>query len=38
MSVTLSPQIEERIRQKIEIRSYRDVDEVIDEALRLLDA
>lgn len=37
MSVTLSPHTEDLIRQKIESGPYRDVDELIADALRALD-
>jgi antitoxin ParD1/3/4 len=38
MSVTLTPQAEDLIRQQIEAGRYRTTSEVIEEALRLLDA
>lgn len=37
MTVTLSPQLEELIRSKVASGRYRDADEVIREALELLD-
>jgi antitoxin ParD1/3/4 len=37
MSVTLTPQAEARIRQKVEAGPYRTPDEVVEEALGLLD-
>ena len=37
MTVTLTPQLEALIREKVEAGSYRTADEVIAEALRLLD-
>jgi antitoxin ParD1/3/4 len=37
MTVTLTPQAEALIRQKVEAGPYRTADEVIEEALRLLD-
>ncbi len=37
MSVTLTPRAEAMVRQKIETGSYGTADEVIEEALRLLD-
>src|SRR5262245_61381967 len=37
MSVTLTPQLENRIRQKIEAGPYRIAEEVDEEALSLLD-
>lgn len=37
MSVSLSPQAEAKIRQRVEADTYRNADEVIDEALSLLD-
>lgn len=38
MSVELTPQIEARIRQKVEAGGYPSADAVVDEALRLLEA
>ncbi len=38
MTVTLTPRIEALVRQKIEAGPYGTADEVIEEALRLLDA
>jgi antitoxin ParD1/3/4 len=38
MSVTLSPQTEALIRRKLEAGRYATVDDVITEALRVLDA
>jgi antitoxin ParD1/3/4 len=38
MSVTLAPRTEALIQQKIEVGPYRDADELIAEALRVLDA
>jgi antitoxin ParD1/3/4 len=38
VSVSLTPQAEDLIRQKIEAGHYRTSNEVIEEALRLLDA
>jgi putative addiction module CopG family antidote len=37
VSVTLSPQLEDRILRKVEAGLYRDVESVVGEALRLLD-
>jgi antitoxin ParD1/3/4 len=37
MSITLTPEVADRIRQKIETGPYRTADEVIEEALSLLD-
>lgn len=37
MSVSLSPQAEARIRQRVEAGAYHSIDEVIDEALSLLE-
>ena len=37
MSMTLSPQLEDLIRQKVEVGLYSDVESVVREALRLLD-
>jgi antitoxin ParD1/3/4 len=37
MVVTLSPELEDLIREKVETGLYRDETEVIAEALRLLD-
>ncbi|MGH2561047.1 MAG: type II toxin-antitoxin system ParD family antitoxin [Thermomicrobiales bacterium] len=37
MSVSLSPQVEARIRQRVEAGTYHSADEVINEALSLLD-
>jgi antitoxin ParD1/3/4 len=37
MTVTLTPQLEALVRQKVETGSYRTTDEVIEAALRLLD-
>jgi putative addiction module CopG family antidote len=38
MTVTLPPRLEALVRQKVEAGPYRSVDEVSEEALRLLDA
>jgi antitoxin ParD1/3/4 len=38
MNVPLTPQVEDLIRQKIESGRYSDANEVVQEALRLLDA
>ena len=37
MSVTLSPHAEALLRQRIDTGSYRDIDELIEDALRALD-
>jgi putative addiction module CopG family antidote len=37
MSVTLPPEVETLVRQKVESGLYADVDEVLKEAMRLLD-
>ena len=37
MSVTLTPQLEDLIQQKVEAGLYRDPESVVREALRLLD-
>jgi antitoxin ParD1/3/4 len=37
MTVTLTPEAEALIRQQLEAGAYRNADEVIEEALRLLD-
>jgi len=37
MQLTLSPELEDLIREKVETGLYRDESEVIAEALRLLD-
>jgi antitoxin ParD1/3/4 len=37
MDVTLSPELEDLVREKVETGLYRDESEVIAEALRLLD-
>jgi putative addiction module CopG family antidote len=37
MSVTLSPQTEALIREKVQSGQYRDADEVVERAVRLLD-
>jgi antitoxin ParD1/3/4 len=37
MSVSLSPQVEDLIRQKVEAGLYADANSVVREALRLLD-
>ncbi len=37
MSVTLTPQLEAMIRQKVDAGRYRDAETVLREALRLLD-
>lgn len=37
MSVTLTPQLEARIRERIDSGRYSDASEVVEEALRLLE-
>lgn len=37
MDVTLSPELEDLVREKLETGLYRDESEVVAEALRLLD-
>lgn len=37
MSITLAPQIEKRVQDKVKSGAYRSPDEVLEEALRLLD-
>jgi antitoxin ParD1/3/4 len=37
MDVTLSPELEDLVREKVETGLYRDETEVVAEALRLLD-
>lgn len=37
MTVTLTPQIETLVRQKVDVGLYATADKVIEEALRLLD-
>lgn len=37
MSVTLTPQLEAKIRERVESGRYRDASEVVQEALRLLE-